>query len=70
MVNRVVLEIPDTLLRRIEQITAVCDMGPTDVILLALDAACTPDGHKLQRMYALCDQADGRSAPHPRAELT
>ncbi len=61
MVNRVVLEIPDTLLRRIEQITAVCDRSLADVILLALEAACTPDGRKLQTMYALCDQADGRS---------
>jgi len=60
MANQVVMELPETLQRRIEQIAAISENSPADVILLALDAACTPDQRKLQTMYALCDAADGK----------
>lgn len=64
MVDRVVLELPEALQRRIENIAAICETSPAEVIHLALDAACTPDPHKLQMLYALCARVD-RAGPAP-----
>ena len=57
--TQIVLDLPHAFVRRIEQLAAIGEMTQGDIVLLALEAACTPDYRKLQEMHALCERADG-----------
>ena len=58
MTITVVLELPEALQRRIDQLALAAGNTREDFIRFALEAACTPDPRKLQDLYVLCDQAD------------
>ncbi len=58
IVTQIVLDLPHALVRRIERLAAIEEMTQGDILLLALEAACTPDYRKLQEMYAICERAD------------
>ena len=59
MTITVVLELSETLARRVDRLALSAGDTREDFIRFALDAACTPDPRKLQDLYALCDQIDG-----------
>ena len=59
MTITVVLELSETLERRVDRLALAAGDTREDFIRFALDAACTPDPRKLQDLYALCDQIDG-----------
>ena len=65
MTIRVVLELPESLQRRIDKLASSADDTREDFIRFVLEAACTPDLRKLQELYSLCDQADGAALPKP-----
>ncbi len=69
METRIVLDLPDALKRRIEQLAIYSERPPANVVLYALEAACTPDPRMLQEMYTMCEKADhSGSAPQATEE--
>ena len=65
MTITIVLELPEALERRIDNLAIAAENTREDFIRFALEAACTPDPRKLQTLYSLCEQIDGAALPKP-----
>ena len=68
--TQIVLDLPHAFVRRIERLAIIGEMTQGDILLLALEGACTPDYRKLQEMYSLCERADAGHEPDAGDEAT